>query len=651
MTTTATHGSWPSPISALDAAAGDGMPRWVSADGDAVWWCEPRPAEGGRVALVRRIGDGPVETVLPAPWNVRSRVHEYGGRCYLVLPDRSVVFSEYADQRLHHARDGSAPAPISPAPAIAGGLRYIEPFLSPDATEVWCIREEHHSESPSDLSRTIVAVPLDGSAVDDPGRVRVVVEDGHFLACPELSPDATRLSWLTWEHPQMPWDATLLRVAEIADGTAIDARTVAGGADESVPQACWLDDSTILAASDRSGWWNLHRIDLDSGRAESVCPRDEEFAGPLWNLGPRWFGVLDDGRVATLHGSGALGLGLLDLRTGVLDDVRSEHTEWSGQLCVAGDRVLAVAGAGDRPFQVVSVNVTTAESTVVSVEAGPGELAAWLPVPEHRTFSGPGGDVHAHLYPPRSPTYVGPEGDPAPYVVFVHGGPTSRSPMVEDLEIAFFTSRGIGVVDVNYGGSTGYGRAYRNRLRDSWGVVDVDDCVAVARALVDEGLASADRLAIRGLSAGGWTTAAALGSTDVFACGTIAAPILDLVAWQGSGTHDFEAHYLHSLVGPWPETAARYEERSPLAMADRVEAPFLLMQGDEDVICPPSQAADFLARTSGRDVPHAHIVFAGEQHGWRQASTIAATLEAELSLYGQVLGFEPPGIARLELHP
>ena len=223
--------------------------------------------------------------------------------------------------------------------------------------------------------------------------------------------------------------------------------------------------------------------------------------------------------------------------------------------------------------------------------------------------------------------------------------------MVADLEVAFFTSRGIGVVDVNYGGSTGHGRAYRNRLRESWGVVDVEDCVVVARALVDEGLASADRLAIRGLSAGGWTTAAALGSTDVFACGAIAAPILDLVAWQDAGTHDFEAHYLHNLVGPWPETASRYEERSPLAWAGRVDAPFLLMQGDEDVICRPAQAAEFLSRTSGRGVPHAHLVFAGEQHGWRRESTIAATLEAELSLYGQVLGFETPGVARLDLRP
>ncbi len=651
MTTTAPYGTWPSPISAQLAAADDGMPRWVSAHDRTVWWCEPRPAEGGRVALVRRIGDGPVETVLPAPWNVRSRVHEYGGRSYLALPDGSVVFADYADQRLHLVRGTGEPTPLSPAPAIPGGLRHIEPFLSPDATEVWCIREEHHSDVATDLTRTVVAVPLDGSAATDPGRVRVVVDDGHFLACPQLSPDGTRLSWVTWEHPQMPWDETRLRVAELDRGTAGRARTLAGGADESVPQACWLDDSTLLAASDRSGWWNLHRIDVDTGRTENLCPRDEEFAGPLWNLGLRWFGVLDDGRIAALHGSGAQNLGLLDPHTGVIDEVRSDHTEWSGQLYVAGDRVLGVAGAGDRPFQVVSVDASTAEVAVVSEDAGAGGLAAWLPVPEHRTFPGPSGEVHAHLYPPRHLEVVGPPGELPPYVVFVHGGPTSRSPMVADLEVAFFTSRGIGVVDVNYGGSTGHGRAYRNRLRESWGVVDVEDCVTVARALVDEGLASADRLAIRGLSAGGWTTAAALGSADVFACGAIAAPILDLVAWQDAGTHDFEAHYLHSLVGPWPETASRYEERSPLAWAGRVEAPFVLMQGDEDVICPPAQAAEFLSRTSGRGVPHAHLVFAGEQHGWRRESTIAATLEAELSLYGQVLGFEAPGIARLDLRP
>lgn len=654
MTTTAPYGTWTSPIDARAAARHDGYPKWLRTHEGTDWWCEPRPSESGRVALVRRTAGGVPETVLPAPWNARTRVHEYGGHPYVVLPDGSVVFAEYSDQRLHHLVVGETPVPLTPEPSHPSALRYVEPFLAPTGDEVWCIREQHHGGAPTDVSRAVVAVPMDGSGADSADQVRVVVEDRHFLACPSVSPDGFGLAWIAWEHPSMPWDATELRVADLgADGTASSPRTVAGGPDESVAQACWLDDNTLLAATDRTGWWNLHRVGLPSGEVVNLCPREEEFAGPLWALGLRWFGVLGDGLVATLHGAGPMRLSLLDLATGELSDVATPHAEWAGHLAIADDRVLGVAGGPDRPFQVVEVDTGTLEWTTLSA-SGEAEGTAGrrdhLPAPVGRTFTSVGGrDVHAQVYPPQNPQYDVPEGERAPYVMFVHGGPTSRAYVVEDLEIAFFTSRGIGVAEVNYGGSSGFGREYRNRLREQWGIVDVEDSIAVAEGLVAAGIADPDRLAIRGLSAGGWTTAAALTSTDAFACGTMSCPILDLAAWQEGGTHDFEAHYLQSLVGPWPEARQRYLDRSPPTNADRLTSPFLLIQGDEDVICPPDQAKQFLERVAGRGIDHAHFVFEGEQHGLRKEESMVAALEAELSLYGQVFGFDPPDVPRLEL--
>ncbi|MEO5853765.1 MAG: prolyl oligopeptidase family serine peptidase [Nocardioides sp.] len=603
------------------------------------------------MTLVRRRADGPVETVLPAPWNVRSRVHEYGGRAYAARPDGSVVFADYADQRLYRMDPGGDPWPLTPAAARPAGLRYVEPFFSADGDEVWCIREEHHSDSPTDVSRALVAVPLDGSAADAPGLVRVVVADRHFLACPQVSPDGTQVAWIGWDHPHMPWDSSEVRVAPLhEDGTAGRPRTVLGGPEESVTQVGWLADGSLLVSADRTGWWNLHRVDPATGTVEDLCVPDEEFGGPAWMLGYRWFTPLADGRVLALHGRGSMRPGVLDPATGTLADLETTYPEWVGMLDAADGRVVGVAGAADRAYRVVALDTATGDCTTISEPDDTAALAGHLPKPQARTFPAAGGrEVHAHVYPPRNPLFAAPEGEPVPYVVFVHGGPTSRSPMVLDLEIAYLTSRGLGVVDVNYGGSTGYGREYRDRLRESWGVVDVEDSVAVAEALVAEGLADPDRLAIRGGSAGGWTTAATLTSSEVFACGAISYPILDLTTWQKDGTHDFESRYLHSLVGPWPETAQRYAERSPITRAERLTKPFVLLQGLEDVICPPTQAERFLDRVAGRGIPHAYLTFEGEQHGFRREETIVAALEAELSLYGQVFGFDPPGVTRLEL--
>ncbi|NEE03691.1 S9 family peptidase [Phytoactinopolyspora halotolerans] len=658
MSETAPYGSWRSSIDADLVAEDHGRPAWVSVYGtQQPWWIQRMPAEGGRMALLRQGAEG-AEVVLPAPWNVRSRVHEYGGRPYLLVPGEPepiVVFSEFSDQRLYRFQPDVdvRPSPLTPEPERASGLRYVEPILGPGAREVWCIREELTGPHPTDVRRAIVAVPLDGSAASDAAGVRTVLADRHFLACPRRSPDGRWLSWIGWDHPSMPWDSTELRIAPIEDDgdgrpVAGAPARVAGGPDEAVVQAEWESSGdALLYVSDPSGWWNLHRVEIGAdgkpdGPGVNLCPREEEFGGALWQLGMEWFVPAGAGTVAVIHGRASTRLSMLDTASGELLPVADDHTEWAPTLAARAGSVYGVAGGHDRPYQLMAVG-TVARGAIALTDPAPVRVDdGHLPRPEARTFRADDGhEIHANLYPPRNDGFSASDGELPPYVVFVHGGPTSRAPMVHDLEVAYFTSRGIGVVEVNYGGSTGHGREYRNRLRQSWGVVDVEDSAAVARALVDEGLADPQRLAIRGGSAGGWTTAAALVFTDAFRCGVIMYPILDLAGWRTGETHDFESQYLESLVGPWPQVEQRYRERSPMSHPERVTAPFLLLQGLEDEICPPVQAERFVAAMSGRDVPHAYLTFDGEQHGFRKRETIVAAIQAELSLYAQVFDFAP----------
>ncbi|MEV5550358.1 prolyl oligopeptidase family serine peptidase [Streptomyces sp. NPDC052309] len=646
---TLAYGSWPSPIDAALAAAHDGRPDDVGFVGDEVWWTAPRPTEGGRRTLVRRRPDGTEEQVLPAPWNVRSRVIEYGGRpwaAFLTDAGPLVLFVNFADQRLYAFEPGGEPRPLTPVSPVGGGLRWADPQPRPERGEVWCVLEEFTGDGPTDVRRVLAAVPLDGSAADDRHAVRELTDDRHrFVTGPRLSPDGRRAAWLAWDHPRMPWDGTELKVAEIGpEGVFQEARTVAGGPEESVAQADWAADGALLYASDRTGWWNLYRD------GEPLCAREEEFGGPLWKLGLRWFAPLDSGLIAVLHGRGAATLGILDPETGELVDAAGPWTEFAPTLAAHGERVVAVGASPHSAYEVVELDASTGRTRVIGAPHEDAVDPAHYPRPLIRTFTGPDGrEIHAHVHPPHHPECTAPGDELPPYVVWAHGGPTSRSPLVLDLEIAYFTSRGIGVVEVNYGGSTGHGREYRNRLREQWGVVDVEDCAAVALALADEGTADRDRLAIRGGSAGGWTAAASLATTDVYACGTVIYPILDLAGWGTGETHDFESQYLETLIGPYAEVPGRYAERSPSEHADRVTAPFLLLQGLDDVICPPVQCERFLARMAGRGVPHAYIAFEGEGHGFRRAETMVRVLESELSLYAQVFGLNPPGVQTLEL--
>ncbi|MFB6693549.1 prolyl oligopeptidase family serine peptidase [Streptomyces virginiae] len=658
-TQTCPYGSWPSPIDAGLAASLDGRPEYLGTVGPEVWWTEPRPREAGRRALVRRrpAGTGSEVSELPPPWNVRSRVTEYGGRPWAGAERATggplLVFVHFADQRLYayepDAPGAPDPRPLTPVSATGGGLRWADPVLRGD--EVWCVLEEFTGPAPTDVRRVLAAVPLDGSAAGDRTAVRELGDDRHrFTTGPRLSPDGRRAAWLVWDHPRMPWDGTELQLAEVtADGRLAGTRTVLGGPDESVAQVDWTADGTLLAVSDRGGWWNPYRVDPDTGWAVNLCLREEEFGGALWKPGLRWLAPLPDGLVAVLHGQGSSVLGILDPESGDLVDAAGPWTAWQPTLAVHGSRVYGVAASPRSAYEVVELDTASGHARVVGAQGADPVDPAYYPEPQSRTFLGPDDrQIHAHVYPPHHPACRAPADELPPYVVWAHGGPTDHVPPVLDLHIAYFTSRGIGVVEVNYGGSTGYGRAYRERLREQWGVVDVEDCAAVARALAAEGTADPDRLAIRGGSAGGWTAAASLAATDLYACAAIIYPVLDLRGFAEE-THDLESRYIDGLAGPPQTLAVLCRERSPVARADRITAPFVLLQGLDDPVCPPAQAERLLAAMRGRPVPHAYLAFEGEGHGFRRADTMVRALEAELSLYAQVFGIERTDVPRLAL--
>ncbi|RZS43696.1 dipeptidyl aminopeptidase/acylaminoacyl peptidase [Herbihabitans rhizosphaerae] len=636
MVNIAAYGTWTSPISAADAAAAGTSPEWTDLHDGHVWWAESRPHESGRVALLR---DG-VE-VIDDRWNVRNRVHEYGGRPFTVLDDGRVAFTNWHDQRVYLAEPGGEPVPISAEPQREHGLRYGD--LRATGDEVWCVRETITGDRPTDVRRDLVALPAAG------GEPRVLTASHHFLTAPRPSPDGRHAAWIGWNHPDMPWDSAELCVAPINDdGTFGEHRVIAGGERESVCQFEWESDDALLAMTDPDGWWNLHRVTLD-GQARNLATIEDDLGGPMWKLGWHWFAPLGGGRHAVLV-SGALSV--LDERTGTITEVDNDYPLWTPNL-VARDGVIVSVAAGPRQSSaVVRLDLSTGELTTLTEapERIPDE--AYLPVPEKRWFTGENGrSIPAYVYPPTNPEFAGPDGELPPYLVHVHGGPTGASSRALDPRIAYFTSRGLGVVAVNYGGSSGYGRAFRELLIGEWGVVDVQDCASVAEALAEEGTADGERLAVRGGSAGGWTSAASMTTVRTYRCGTIMYPILDLTGWTGAGgeTHDFESRYIENLVGTLPEHADRYAERSPINHIDKLAGPVLLLQGLEDEVCPPEQADRFVAALDGTGIPHAYLTFEGEQHGFRRAKTIERTLEAELSFYGQVFGFTPPGVPVLDL--
>ncbi len=677
-------GEWLSPIAAAAVATGQATGSFPTVLGSDTWWQIGLPDEGGRTTIMHSSG-GKQTTLLPAPWNARTRVHEYGGLSYLPIPRAGLpakhpgkasrgyllLFANFADQRLYLAPPGvadgkEAPTPLTPDPAApdpgatvvadssgtvaAGGLRYADFVLSPDRKEVWCVQERHQDGK---VSRAIVAVPLDGSAAERPDAIRVLVDGSDFFAYPTPSPDGNWLAWICWNHPHMPWDGTELRVAPVANGVPGKGRLLMGSQRESVLAPLWRDNANLYVATDWPGWWNIYQLGLTGEPPLALFPADEEFAGPLWQLGARPFGLLADGRLAVTHGAGSSRLAILDPESLELKDVDTPFAEFGPALSADGDSIAAVAGGPMTRSAVIRVEATTGKTEVLQRDHSELPDEAYLPVPQQVDFEGPYGQVvHALLYPPTNPDARGPEGERAPYVVWVHGGPTGRVAPLLDLAKAYFTSRGIGIIDVNYGGSSGYGRQYRERLRREWGVVDVQDAIAAARWVAKSAGADPERLAIRGGSAGGWTALGAVTTGTrrgrVFSAAASFFGVSDLRGFAAT-THDFESRYLDGLIGPLPGVETLYEERAPVGHVTAETCPILLLQGLDDPIVPPAQSESIAADLAAHGTSYAYITFEGESHGFRKAESMTAALEAELSFYGQILGFNPPGVPQIAI--
>ena len=630
---TAPFGSWRSPITAdllVEKVVRLGS---VSTVGDDVHWVEGRPSEGGRQQLVRRRLDGTIEDVLPDGFAVRTLVHEYGGRSYVVGGDGTVFFSNFADQRLYRLDPGEAPVALTAEPTPAMSVRFADPVVSVDGRWVVCVRERHLGSSALDVVNDVVCIASDGSS--DP----VVLAEGHdFFSAPRLSPDGASLCWLSWDHPNMPWDGTVLSVAPFADGRVVGpVEAVAGGPSESISQPRWSPDgASLVFASDRTGWWNLYDRD-----GSARCAMDAEFSGPDWVFGQSSFVFLADGRLVAVCSERKVDrLGVVG--GGGFTEVGGLPFTSMGSLAVAGpDSIVAIAASPVAGPAVVRIDVSSGSYEVLRTSRETSVDEGYLSVPEPIEFPTEGGrTAHAFFYPPRNADFSGPAEERPPLIVMSHGGPTGATDPVLDLALQYWTSRGFAVVDVNYGGSTGYGRAYRDRLQGTWGIVDVDDCVNAARWLAAEGRVDGDRMVIRGGSAGGYTTLAALTFRDVFAAGASHFGVADAAA-LAADTHKFESRYLDGLIGPYPEAADVYAERSPIHHTDRLDRPMILFQGLEDKVVPPEQAEMMAEALRGKGIPFAYVAFEGEQHGFRQAATIKRVAEAELWFYGRVLGFGP----------
>ena len=626
-------GTWPSPITAELVAHGTVFLAETLAEGDATTWLEVRPEEGGRYVIVRADPWSEPVDVTPSGFSARTRVHEYGGGSY-ALHGATVFFTNDDDQRLYRQELGGTLAPITPEPEERRGLRYADMDVAPGGTWIACVRECHHGE---DLPENdLVILPADGSA--EP----ISVATGRdFYAFPRWSRDGTELAWIEWDMPNMPWDGTELKVAGFADGMTGEARAVAGGPRESIFQPSWAPDGRLHFVSDRTGWWNLYREESD-GAQTHLTPMAAEFAVPMWEFGMSTYAFLPDGRIACLYRrSGAHHLALLDPGSLEMLDLDVPHVCFEPPYLRASGTRLTFLGGGPRtPCQVVTLDFATRAVDVLReserVEVDP----AYLSEPHAITFPTPSGSAYAYYYPPTNPEAKASEDERPPLLVHIHGGPTSEVTPELDLEKQYFTSRGFAYVDVNYGGSTGHGREFRDLLYGRWGVVDVEDAVAATRYLVEQGLADPACLLIDGGSAGGWTTLCALTFTDAFAAGASYFGVSDLEPFA-TFTHKFELRYTDLLVGPWPEAAELWHERSPVRHAERISSPVLILQGDEDEVVPPSQAEIIVEALEERGVPYAYLLFEGEQHGFRKAENIARSLEAELTFYGRVLGFEP----------
>ncbi len=635
--TAAPFGSWASPVSAALIAGATIRLGQIALHGNTIAWSEGRPLEQGRNVVVQRSADGNLRDLNRAPFDVRTRAHEYGGGAF-VLDGSGLLFSHDGDQKLY--RLGNAAEAGEPvALTQLAHMRYADAVVDTALSRVIAVREDHTHGS-IDAVTTLVAIDFAGGAEQ-------VLASGHdFFSSPRLHPDGRQLAWLTWDHPNMPWDGSTLWLADVAgDGSLTNARAVAGGPTESIFQPEWSPDGVLHFASDRTGWWNLYRLNGDGAAAstQALCPMEAEFGQAQWVFGMSSYGF--DGRgdiVCAFTQAGRSQLARIDAITLQLQRIATPFCTIDG-LKVGADFAAFIGGSDAAPAAVVRIDLVTRTCEVLRSASSSTADAAYVSRAEAITFPTEGGlAAHALFYAPVNPGFTGPPMELPPLIVMSHGGPTSATTPAFSWGIQYWTTRGFAVVDVNYGGSTGYGRAYRQRLAGQWGVVDVDDAVNAARFLAERGSVNAARTAIRGGSAGGYTTLCALTFRSFFQCGASHYGIGDLEA-LAHDTHKFESRYLDGLIGPWPEAQALYRERSPINFTERLSSPMILLQGLEDKAVPPAQAQAMFDAARAKGLPVALLMFEGEQHGFRRATTIQRALEAELYFYGRIFGFTPAG--------
>ena len=626
----APYGSWKSPITSdliVRGSVGLSQPSFAA---EKIYWVEMRPTEGGRNVIVWRTADGATSVVNLPPFNARTRAHEYGGGDYIVTDDDTVYFCNFTDQRVYRCATAVDPEPITPS----ADVRYAEFSYDSSRRRLVCIREDHRNEG--EAVSSIVA--MNDEANEDCGVV--LVSGNNFYSSARVSPDGTHLAWLTWNHPNMPWDNNELWVGEFnEDGVIGSQRRVAGGHHESIFQPEWSADGILYFASDKSGWWNLQRITAD-GQIESLHDTRGELGMPQWLFGMSAYGFLSPTQIVCAHiEQGISHLGIVDTETRKLTNIDCPYTDIQYLKASNGSAIFR-GGSPTDVLSIVRFNVPTKTFEVLKKSNELEVYPQYFSIPRPIEFSTEAGLIaHGFFYPPQNPEFRGPANEKPPLIVKSHGGPTAAASTALSLSIQFWTSRGFAVLDVNYGGSTGYGRQYRERLNNKWGIVDVDDCVNGAKYLVNRGEVDPNRLIITGGSAGGYTTLCALTFRDVFSAGASHFGVSDAEA-LARDTHKFESRYLDGLLGPYPQRKDIYYDRSPINFPERLSCPVIFFQGLEDKVVPPDQAEKMVAAIRKKRIPVAYVAFPGEQHGFRQAANIKRALDSELYFYSRVFGFE-----------
>jgi dipeptidyl aminopeptidase/acylaminoacyl peptidase len=622
----AAYGAWSSPITAELVAKQSVRFGDLFVDGDDIYWSESRPSEKGRSVIVRCKLNGKAGDVIPAPFSARSRVHEYGGGAFAVSKG-VLYFVNFDDQRIYRKDAKGVPHALTPS----NGSRYADLIIDEARNRLICVQET--SLGPETVN-SIVSIDLAGTE-----NSQTLISGSDFFSSPRLSPNRKHIAWLSWNHPNMPWDGTELWVADIDEsGSLINHRKAAGGVAESIFQPEWSPDNVLFFVSDRSDWWNIYRYN-DEG-VEPVVECEAEFAMPQWAFGLSTYGFIDENRIAcTFNNKGFWQLATISTGTRKLQLIETAYNDIA-HLRILNEWIIFYGGSPIEDLSLIMYNTATAEKRTIRRRQGFLFDPQYFSEPQFIEFDTTDDKkAYGFFYPPKNRDYSGPEDELPPLIVVTHGGPTSCSYASLDPKIQFWTSRGFAVFDVNYGGSTGFGRAYRERLKGKWGIVDVDDCVNGARYLVENNKVDGAKLIIRGGSAGGYTTLAALTFRKVFKAGASYYGVSDLEALTRE-THKFESRYLDSLVGPYPEARKTYRERSPIDYIERLSTPIIFFQGLEDKVVPPNQAEKMVSALRKSKIPVAYIAFEGEQHGFRRGENLKRSLEAELYFYSRIFGFE-----------